>query len=409
MRKTKISFSIFFLSLLLFPVVMKNNVFSSIEKSDTQLSQNESSYFLTIDDFSWTFGAFPFIGGDPILDSPVSNETFEYSITSNEIFVQENDTYQTAVGAYTTVPIVNNHLVYSCYLRAKANHPNARKMFVYYLNTTSLTLISGLPTLRYTEDGITTDTGYNYAQMDIPLEGFSEVIMFFCYHDSWTARNNQSFWVKDLKVYQIEAAPQDSTLESLNPLNSLNWTVDSFLNEPSEQEDLIPVSGNEGKYICSINETHLLLAENDTGVDYARIGAYITLPVEDNHVVFSFKAGGTATTHANIRHLLYNPNTMKQIPKQLTTQFQNTPGENILDYQIEVDIKIDDLDNVILLFYFVDSISLSQNHTYWITDLKISHSTTTPTIFTIDNPMNYLLVMSSLCALVVLFRNKRRT
>ncbi|MHA1199637.1 MAG: hypothetical protein ACTSQF_09955 [Candidatus Heimdallarchaeaceae archaeon] len=371
-RTSKITNIILLLLLVNFTNLLNSGFYVSTETSSPQVLNDleTSSAYLTIGDLNWTFESFA-VDGVPILNNLTTEDTYEYSISSSEIFVQENDSYLAAVGAYTTVPVIDGHLVYSCYLRARSDLAHARKMYVFYYNSFSLELISGLPTLRYYPDDVSFDTGYNYAEMDIPLEGHDEVIMLFCYYDSWLAQYNQSFWVKDLHIPLDGVLPQEPELENIGDLDSLNWTVDSFRNEQYDFEDLVPVTGNEGKYIHSVNETHLHLAENGTGIDNARVGAYLTLPVHNQHIAFSFKATGTATTHANIRHLLYNPYTMEQIPKQLTVTFQNTPEENVLDYTIKVDIKVDDLEEVILLFYFVDSYSLNQNHSYWVSDLKI--------------------------------------
>ena len=393
----------------------ENTEQANIHFNDFDSNYIEESYgssYLTINDFTWSTGKFY---RDQISPMQVkSSGGYTYDVSVDQLHVLETgDTFDSYVAIYATIPVTNGRLIYSYEARATAGHQYAVSMGSFLIDPSTLKKITNDVGDGYSKMG-GYETEWNYAGFNISVEGYSELILYYCYSDAFSAVWNQEFWVRNLKIYTEGETELASVAEKYEKNVSLNWTVGSFeratyfdMNFPLTEK-----TGGTDEFGYTIDGNEMYFSETGVGTDDAWIGAYTTLPVNNSHLAFSFegKAKATSPEHVSCFIRIFETGTLATIGTFLAVGIGYSGDTEIGFHYFEVNQTLTGYDEVILLFYYADGDSFNNHHEFWIRNFHLfayeaddsnEDDTTEPTIISFNGWFLILGFGSIMCLFYV--------
>ncbi len=161
--------------------------------------------------YDWSFGTFTrdsFSSPSPPL-TPIIGGDFEHSVNSTHAYVGElgSGTNEAFVGAYITVPVIDEQLAisFNAYATCDANYLTS--MQIRFFNPETKDRI--LRTLEIIHSNKINNTIENqYIEFNVTIPGLDEVIVFFFYEDGshWgsSGNDNHKLWISELNVFTID-------------------------------------------------------------------------------------------------------------------------------------------------------------------------------------------------------------
>ena len=149
----------------------------------------------------------------------------------------------------------------------------------------------------------------------------------------------------------------------------------------------------ETDYNVEVNETYLHVQEVDSGTYDSYCGAYVTIPVINDTVTFSYE-GKSKSNSVDItpylKMAIYDPSTDQMLPgiPDIGCWTENLT-ETEFNY-FEFSLSAPSYTVVNLFFFYNDASALNDQHEFWIRDFKIFNPTiedpvTNPDIITIGD------------------------
>ena len=210
---------------------------------ETDVYNNRDKFGCT-PELDWSIGSFERADYEdmyfPIIEKFGSTDEFSYTIEGNDLHFLETGTgtYDSWVGAYSTITVNNGYVALSYDIRARSNYGSEVSAHCRFfdavtgrsLGTTIGTGISSPGAL---------EVGYHHYEVNQTLPGHDEVIILFFYSDASLENNDKEFWIKELNIYGSEAGSPyipdigDPVISSSGDLtftegsigNYINWTI----------------------------------------------------------------------------------------------------------------------------------------------------------------------------------------
>ncbi|MHA1419351.1 MAG: hypothetical protein ACTSVO_06515 [Candidatus Heimdallarchaeaceae archaeon] len=232
----------------------------------------------------WTVGSFERALYEdmyfPLIPKIDSGDEFSYLIDGNDLHFLETGTgtYDSWVGAYTTVSVNDGYLALSYEVKAKSTDIAEVSAHCRFFDADTGQTIG--TTIGY---GISSpgalEVGYHHYEVNQTLEGYDEVIILFFYSDGNLANNDKEFWIRNLNIYgsvagsQYDLDTEDPVILASEDLNYIEGATGNFIEWTISDE-------STGFYILYRNDD-VIYADNwikdafvSVNVDYLVEGIY---------------------------------------------------------------------------------------------------------------------------------------
>ncbi len=365
------------------------------------------------EDSDWTVGCFSVHDGTLNL---IGMDGFNYSITNNEVHLEENGgiypnpyniTSYTSVGAYATFPTIDGHLYLTFEGRAKAGNLDAVLMRLRIYDPSNMTWLMSSASNPGEIDALESydrflDTGYIQMKVDVTVPGLEELTVFWSYDDYFLADWHQEIWIRNVEV--------NPSIEST--LGGKKWTFGCF----SCNDQSLNYIGMQGfNYTNAVDEIHI---EEIGGIypnpfdypEYTSVGAYAIFPTQNGHLNLTIE-GRARANHIDAVLLgvrIYNPSDMTWLMSSAShpDNISRITGTTTLDggyVTLKVDVTIPGYDKLAVYFSYDDYFLSDWHQEIWLQNLVIFQSEEPSPTSTTDNQfrtINFPLSIISIISLI---------